>query len=88
MKNKDLLVGVYEVEKPIKIWTNTGTRIVSEHGEMLGMKTDPWLDKESMANIVSFAELKDQYRVTFDSKKADSFFCYTDIGIVEYDRTK
>ena len=74
MKNKDLLAGVYEVERPIKMCTNTGTRIVSERGEMLGMKCDPWLDKDSMSNIISFAELKDQYRITYDSKKADSFF--------------
>ena len=68
--------------------TNTGTRLVSECGEMLGMKTDPWLDKELMANIVSFAELKEQYRVTYDLAHADSFFCHTDTGIIELDRTK
>jgi hypothetical protein len=88
MKNKDLLAGVYGVEKPIKMCTNTGTRIVSERGEMLGMKCDPWLDKDSMANIISFAELKDQYRITYDSKKADSFFCHMNDGIVEFGRTK
>jgi hypothetical protein len=88
MKNKDLLAGVYEVKRPIKICTITGTRIVAERGEMLGMKCDPWLDKDSMANIISFAELKDQYRITYDSKKADSFFCHMDDGIVEFGRTK
>jgi hypothetical protein len=88
MKNKNLLAGVYEADKPIKMCTNTGTRLITQRGEMLGMKTDPWLDKESMANIVSFGELKRQYRVTYDSDHADSFFCHTENGIIKFDRTK
>ena len=35
MKNKDLLAGVYEVDRPIKMCMNTGTRLVTERGEML-----------------------------------------------------
>ena len=58
VKNKDLLAGVCEVNRPIKMCMNTGTQFVTERGEILGVKTDPWLDEKSMANIVSFAELK------------------------------
>ena len=60
VKNKDLLAGVHEVDRPIKMCTNTGARFVTERREMLGVKTDPWSDEKSMANIVSFAELKQQ----------------------------
>jgi hypothetical protein len=87
MKNKDLLAGVYQVDKPIKMCTNTGTRLVSERGTLLGMDKDPWLDKDSLANIISFAEMKEQYRITYDSAKTDSFLCHTGNGIVKFDRT-
>ena len=88
VKNKDLLAGVHEVDRPIKMCANTGKRFMTERGETLGMKTDPWLDEKSMVNIVSFAELKQQHRVTHDSDHADSVFCHADTGIAEFDKTK
>ena len=87
MKNKDLLAGVHKVDRPIEMCTNTGTRFMTERGEMLGMKTDPWSDEKLMANIVSFAKLNEQCRVTCDSDCADGFFCHTDNGITEFDAT-
>ena len=68
--------------------TNTGTRFVTECGEMLGVKVDPWLDDELMANIVSFSKLKEQHRITHDSDHTDSFFCHTGAGIIEFNRTE
>ena len=73
MRNEDLLAGVHEADRPMKMCTNTGARCVTECGEMLGVKADPWLDDELMANIVSFSELKEQCRMTHDSDHVDSF---------------
>ena len=88
MKNENLLAGAHEVDRPIKMCTNTGARCATERGKMLGVKVDPWLDDKSMANIVSFAELKEQCRITHDSDHTDSFFCHTNTGIIEFDRTE
>ena len=41
-----------------------------------------------MANIISFTKLKQQYRGTYDSDKADIFYCHTESGVAEFSRTK
>ena len=51
------------------------------------MDNNPWLDENSMANILSFGELAKQYRITYDSEIADCFYCHTQTGIVEFHRT-
>ena len=76
MKNENLLAGVHTVDRPIKMCTNTGARHATECGEMLGVKVDPWLDVNSVANIVSFAELSQQCRITHDSNHCDSFLSH------------
>ena len=76
MKNKSLLAGVCEVEKPMIMCTNTGERAIAERGTMLGMKDESWLDKESMANTIGSGEMKKQHRVTCNSDVKDVFDCH------------
>ena len=52
------------------------------------MNDKPWLDENSMANIISFLELVKQYRVTYDTEQKDCFYCHTEDGIVEFERTE
>ena len=84
MKNKDLLAGVHPATRSMKMLTNTGHRHMTERGELLGLQNDPWLDEKSMANIISFAELKGQCRVTCDSNDSDSFCVHGNDGVVEF----
>jgi hypothetical protein len=68
--------------------TNTGERKIKKCGILLGMDNNPWLDENSMANIISFTELVKQYRVTYNTEIKDSFYCHTQTGIVEFGRTE
>ena len=52
------------------------------------MDNNLWLDENSMANIISFGELANQYRITYDSEITDCFYCHTQTGIVEFRRTE
>ena len=52
------------------------------------MDNNPWLDENSMTNILSFGELANQYRITYDSEIAYCFYCHTQTGIVEFRRTE
>ena len=88
IRNKSLLAGVYDMDNHIQMCTNTGERTITKRGVLLGMKNDPWLDEELMVNILSFCELTEQYRITYDSNKADCFYCHTETRIVEFQRTK
>ena len=88
VKNKSLLAGVYVANNKIQMCTNTGERILEKHGVLLGMDNNPWLDENSMANIISFGELVKQYRVMYDSTVEDCFFCHTQTGVVQFGRTE
>ena len=48
---------------------------------------DIWYDKKAIVNIFSFAEMGDQYRITYDSKKGDLFEIHTDENIVQFKRS-
>ena len=61
IKNKSLLAGVYVAKNPIQMCTNMGERLLEQRGILLGMDNNPWLDENSMANILSFGELSNQY---------------------------
>ena len=61
VKNRELLAGVYTSKKGMMMLTNAGEREIEERGELLGMKENPWLDEESLANVISFSELMKQY---------------------------
>ena len=88
IRNKSLLAGVHAADAPIQMCTNTGERVIKERGTLLGMDDKPWLDENLMANIISFSELVKQYRVTYDTEQKDCFYCHTDDGIVEFERTE
>ena len=82
-----LNAGVYTAEDPIQMCTNTGDKVLRERGVLLGMNIDPWLDENSMANIISFGKITEHYRITYDSEIEDCFFCHTQTKIVEFKRT-
>ena len=84
IKNKSLLAGIYTADNQIQMCTDTGKRVLEQQGILLGMDNHPWLDENSMANILSFGELANQYRITYDSEVADYFYCHTQTGIVVF----
>ena len=87
IRNKKLLAGVYETDRPIIMSTNAGSRELNLKGKLVGMDTDPWYDESSMANMISLSELTKENRITYDSEKNDSFYCHSKTGIVEFKRT-
>ena len=45
-----------------------------------------WFDPEGVMNTFGFADLAEQYRITYDSAKADKFNVHTDTGIIKFKR--
>ena len=52
--NESLLTGIYTPKTQLEMCTNTGERILTQRGELLKLQSDPWLDEEPLANIISF----------------------------------
>ena len=64
-----------KADNPIKIVTNTGTRIVSEQAMVAGFGK-VWFDEQAIANIFALADLKKKYHVTYDPTIEDAFIVH------------
>ena len=88
VKNRKLLSNIKMSDNPITMCTNVGERPLLETGEILGLKDALWLDEESMANFICFANLADQYHITYDNVVEDNFMIDTENGTVKFGRSK
>ena len=52
--------------------TNGGEVVTDQKATVPGFG-EVWYDTQSIANIFSFAELKDKHCITYDSSKEDAF---------------
>ena len=75
MVNKDMLTKIRKADLPIEMRTNVGTRRIERVAELPGFNGKIWYDEESMANIISFAELAKQHKITYNSDK-DAFMVH------------
>ena len=87
-KNKDLLQDIREETLPIEMMTNVGRRKITHTGVLPGFNGRIWYDKDSMANIFSFAEVSNQHRITYDSSKGDVFNVHHNGKMIKFPKTK
>ena len=83
-----LLGNIHEVNNPINMRTNVGCRVINKMGQISGLHKDMWCVPEGVVNIFGFADLAEQYRITYDSSKGDKFNVHTDTGIVKFQRNE
>ncbi len=65
-RNKHLLSQVRESTRHLKVFTNGGTQTSSMVGEVRNFGT-VWYNPQSLANILSLAEVRKKFRVTMDT---------------------
>ena len=85
--NKNFLSNVRDMDSPIGINTNGGTKTLHQEGTLTGYGVVPY-DKDLIANIVSLADAADKYRVTMDTDKEDAIFVHMQDKIVKFARTE
>ena len=68
--------------------TNVRQRKIYETGELIGLKDRPWYNKKAMANVISFASMSKQYRITYDNTKEEIFLVHTENGIVRFEKNQ
>ena len=85
--NPRMVQDIKEVEVPLQLMTNGGELITTKKATVNGFG-EVWFDEDSIANIFSFAELKDKHRITYDSNKEDAFIIHLPNKIVKFARTK
>ena len=57
-------------------------------GNIPGIKNMIWYDKESMANIFSFAKMSDHYPISYNNRKDDTFYVRGKTKTARFPRSK
>ena len=84
--NPDLLVGLRQSDKKLRMATNAGTKDLNLVGDVIGFG-EAWYDPDMLTNIFSFSKMADKYRVVYDSAKEDAIIIHTDNGQIKFKRT-
>jgi hypothetical protein len=74
--NKDYVAGIQESNGTLELHANGGP-IVSSKKASVDRFGKVWYNKDSVANIFSFAEMRKLYRITYDSETEDAFIVHT-----------
>ena len=70
--NVDLLDNICPAENMLNIRSNGGTTSTSHQGNLPGYRT-VWYHPEGIVNILSLSQVKEKYRVSFDSTNSNTF---------------
>ena len=85
--NSKLVRNIHTVDEALELNTNAGV-IKNNQKAMLPNYGKVWYNPEAIANILSFAKLKDKgNRILYDSDKEDAFIVHTKNGIIKFERT-
>ncbi|KAG7371066.1 reverse transcriptase RNA-dependent DNA polymerase [Nitzschia inconspicua] len=84
--NPDFVTNIRSSGKHVLyLTTNKGTLVVTQIADLPGWGT-VWFSEESMTNIFSLAEMRDRYRVTYDSSKEDAIIVHHPKKEVHFNR--
>ena len=86
VKDKKLVDKIKPSKSMLELATNAGRKKITQEAEVPGYGT-VWFDKDALANIFSFAELKDKYQITYDSSQEDAFLIHMENKVVKFKRT-
>ncbi len=78
--NHKLLRNIKTTTRTMTINCNAGVTHTNMIGEMPGYSGEVWYNPKGIANILSLANVKKHYRVTFDSKNGNGFIVHKDNG--------
>jgi hypothetical protein len=74
--NKDYVAGIQESNGTLELHTNGGPNVSSKTASV-DRFGKVWYNKDSVANIFSFAEMRKLYLITYDSETEDAFIVHT-----------
>ena len=86
VKDKKLMDKIKPSKSMLELATNAGRKRIMEEAEVPGYGT-VWFDEDMLANIFSFAELKDKHRIMYDLSQEDAFLIHMEDKIVKFKRT-
>jgi hypothetical protein len=77
--NKELIINIRKSKKGnIHLATNQGILVTTKRAD-LQQWGKVWSNEKATTNIISYAEVADKYRITYDAKKEDAFVVHLPI---------
>ena len=86
VKDEKLVENITTSNTLLELATNAGRKNITQEAEVPGYGT-VWFDNDVLANIFSFAELKDKYAIMYDLCKEDSVLIHMEDKIVKFKGT-
>ena len=77
--NPEMLTNIREVDGSLSIHTQAGTTVTKMKGELDGYGP-VWYCRDGIANILSLSNVKDKYRITYDSGSSNEFVVHKKDG--------
>ncbi len=65
--NKNLLANITKATSPLRLRSNGGTMLLSKEATIENYDQKVWYSADAITNILSLKNVKNQYRVTYDS---------------------
>jgi hypothetical protein len=84
--NPDLVTNIGTTKKTLALATNAGTKKSNQEAIVPGFGK-VYYDKDAIANIFGFSDLKKKHRITYDSEKEDAFIVHMDDHVLKFECT-
>ena len=84
--NPRMVTNIREVDNPITLQTNGGIMEVGKKALVPGFG-EVWYHPNAMANIFSFAEMKQKHPITYNSNDEDAFHIHLPNKVIKFNRT-
>ena len=81
--NPEMVSGIRKSDVTLELATNAGTQESNQVAEVPGYGT-VWYDSRAIANIFGLCDLKQKYRVTYDSEHGDILAVHMEDKIIEF----
>eukprot|EP00978_Attheya_sp_CCMP212_P000842 scaffold1766_cov39-Attheya_sp.AAC.2 len=82
--NPDLVEDIRTTSKTLILATNAGVKHSNQEAVVPGFGK-VFYDKDAIANIFGFSDLKKRYRITYDSDKEDAYLVHKENEIIRFE---
>ncbi len=77
VKDKELVHDMKESDVCMKMNTNVGSRLTKKDRKIPGLDIRAWVDQKLIENIFGFANMADQYHITYNNRIEYAFIVHT-----------
>jgi len=74
-----MLANICDAKEDLFLYCNDGTMLVTKKGDQKGFGT-VWYGPDGIGNLMCLNNVKNKYRVTYDSKQDDRFVVHNENG--------